>query len=121
MALESAAINLTTDVIKAVLLGPAYTYSAAHQFVSSLTAIVGGPGTLTSTTINAPGPGVFDAADLTFAGLTGPTVGALAIYKDTGSAATSPLIAFIDGIALVPNGGDVILQFDSGPNRIFAL
>lgn len=49
--------------------------------------------------------GVLDAADLSFTSVTG-TVHALIIYKDTGSAATSPPIVFIDGKMLVVVAAD---------------
>jgi hypothetical protein len=69
--------------------------------------------------------GVFDADDVTVTGVSGTNViGALVIYKDTGTAASSPLIAFLDsgtGLSITPNGGSVTVSWDSGANRIFAL
>ena len=44
------------------------------------------------------------------------------IYKDTGTEATSPLIAMIDtatGLPITPNGGDIIVTWDNGVNKIF--
>jgi hypothetical protein len=46
------------------------------------------------------------------------------IYKDTGTAATSPLIAYIDtatGLPVTPNGGDITVTWDNGSNKIFKL
>ena len=54
--------------------------------------------------------GVFDAADVAFTTVTGDPSEVLVIYKDTGSAATSPLIAYIDtatGLPVTPNGGNI--------------
>ncbi|WP_368206663.1 hypothetical protein [Aeromonas sp. s5] len=47
-----------------------------------------------------------------------------AIYKDTGSVATSPLIALFETAADLPvstNGGDIIIAWDNGSNKIFKL
>ena len=44
------------------------------------------------------------------------------IWKDTGSEATSPLIAYFDtvtGLPVTPNGGNINLTFDAA--GIFAL
>lgn len=69
--------------------------------------------------------GVFDAADSTFTSVAvsgSKTVQALVVYKDTGSAATSPLIAYIDGFtAVTPSGGNITVTWDNGASKIFAL
>lgn len=68
--------------------------------------------------------GVFDAADVTLTAVTGDPFESIVIYKDSGVAATSTLIVFIDtatGLPLTPNGGDVVVQWDSGASKIFAL
>jgi len=55
--------------------------------------------------------------------VTGNTVEALVIYVDTGSAATSPLVAYIDtsvtGLPVTPNGGDITVTWNA--SGIFAL
>lgn len=98
-----------------------YTYSSAHQFYSSVSsAAVGTPQTIGSKTYV---DGVFDGADVTFTAVTGNTVEALVIYIDTGSAATSPLVAYIDtsvtGLPVTPNGGDITITWNA--SGIFAL
>lgn len=69
--------------------------------------------------------GVFDAADLTIATVTGDQFESLVIFNDTpGTEATKDLIAFIDtatGLPCTPNGADITIQWDSGANKIFAL
>jgi hypothetical protein len=70
--------------------------------------------------------GVADAADSTFTALTGDPVEYLLIYKDSGTESTSYLAVLIDtatGLnpSLTPNGGDVIVQWDNGANKIFKL
>lgn len=122
--LLTAAINLSSDTIKVALLTSAYSPNlSTDEFHSAISSyIVGTPQTLASKAITL---GVFDAADITFAAVTaGSTVSRLAIYKDTGLSASSPLLALIDtitGFPLATNGGDIQVVWDSGANKIFSL
>lgn len=91
-----------------------YTYSSAHEFLSSLTGRVGTDQTLgTKTFVN----GTFDAADSVFTAVSGATVEALVIYIDTGVAGTSRLVAFLDtgitGLPVTPNGGNINITWDA--------
>lgn len=121
---QSPSIDIDTDTIKCALVDTGtYTYSASHQYLSSVSsAIVGTPVTLASITCTN---GVLDAGDVTFSSITGSSAEALVIYKDTGSAATSPLICYIDtvssGLPVIPNGGNITVTWDNGANKIFAL
>lgn len=132
-AAGTAAINLSSDTnIKVALVNitgstNAYTYSSAHQYFNSVStnsaAVVStNYATLTSRSVTN---GVFDAADITFTSVTSTNVvGALVIFKDTGTASNSPLIAFLDtgsGLSITPNGGDITVAFDNNANKIFAL
>ena len=68
--------------------------------------------------------GAADANDVTFTSVTGASIEAIVLYKDTGTDSTSPLIAFIDtatGLPITPNGGDIIVTWDNGANKIFKL
>jgi len=116
-------INMSSDTIKVALIDTGtYTYSAAHDFWDDASAgVIGTPQTLGTKTFTS---GVFDAADSTFTSVSGATVEALIIYKDTGTPATSNLIAYIDsgtGLPVTPNGGNINVVWDSGANKIFAL
>jgi hypothetical protein len=117
---QNPSIDLDTDTIKVALVDTGvYTYSAAHQYYSSVSGVVGTPATLSNKSITN---GVFDADDVTFSGVTGNTVEAAILYKDTGNPATSPLIAFFDtgtGLPITPNGGNINLTFNA--SGIFAL
>jgi len=97
-----------------------YTYSSAHEFYSSVSGVVGTPGTLGSKTYTS---GTFDAADVTFTAVSGATVEALIIYIDTGVAGTSRLVAYLDtgytGLPVTPNGGDITVQWNA--SGIFVL
>lgn len=79
-------------------------------------------GAFTAKTFTA---GIFDAADVTLVAVTGVSCESIVIYDNTpGTEATKDLIAFIDtatGLPVTPNGGDIIVQWDNGVNRIFKL
>lgn len=118
-------IDWDTDAIKAVLVDTgAYTVNlATHTFLSDIAAgaRIATSGNLASKTVTS---GVADAADVSFTAVTGASVEAIVLYKDTGSAATSRLIAYIDtatGLPFTPNGGDINIAWDNGANRIFKL
>ena len=118
-----AQINWMTDTVKVILVSTsAYTpQTAVHQYLADipLSARIAGPVTLTA---KATTGGAADAADCTFTSVSGATINAIVIYKDTGTEATSPLIAYIDtatGLPITPNGGDIIVTWDNGVNKIF--
>ena len=119
---QSPSVDLDADTIKVALVDTGtYTYSSSHQYYSSVSsAVVGTPQTLGSKTVTN---GTFDAADSTFAAVSGGTVEAIVIYKDTGNAATSPLIAYFDsgvtGLPVTPNGGDISITWNA--SGIFSL
>lgn len=116
------AVDLVDDTIKIALVDTGtYTYSTAHEFYSSVSAsVVGTPQSLASKTVTS---GSFDAADVTFSSVSGNSVEALVIYKDTGTAGTSSLIAYIDvaasGLPVTPNGGNITVTFNA--SGIFAI
>lgn len=118
-----AQINWMSDTIKALLVTTsAYTpQTSVHQYLSDIptSARVAGPVTLVS---KSTAGGAADAADATFTSVSGSTIQAIVIYADTGTEATSPLIAYIDtatGLPITPNGGDIIVTWDNGVNKIF--
>lgn len=119
------AINWTGDTFKAVLVDLAdYTPSlSTHAFLSDIPSIARVATTAAFTGKTAVA-GVADAADPTFVGATGDQSEAIVIYKDTGNAATSQLLVFIDtatGLPVTPNTGDINVIFDNGANKIFKL
>jgi hypothetical protein len=114
--LQATANSSLGGTVKVALVDTGtYTYSAAHEFYSSLTGIVGPaqasqPTLATKTFVN----GLFDAQDVTFTGVSGVSVEALVIYVDTGTAATSRLVAFVDSFtAVTPNGGDITITWNA--------
>jgi hypothetical protein len=113
-------LDWTADTIKVALVGSAYTASqSTDQFFSSITGVIGTPMALANKSTAA---GVADADDVTSENLTtGSTITQAVIYKDTGDASTSPLIAHFDMTSTPTNGGTVTLQWDNGASKIFAL
>jgi hypothetical protein len=124
-AFLDGSIAMLTDNIKAVLVDSAdYTLDLAnHDFLDDIPAgaRVATSGNLANKTTTA---GVFDADDITITGVSGDQFEYIILYKDTGTASTSPLIACIDtatGLPCTPNSGDITIQWDSGSNKIFKL
>lgn len=114
--LQSAANSSLTGTVKVALVDTGtYTYSAAHEFLSSLTGRVGTDQTIGAT--KSYTNGVFDGGDVTFPTVSGATVEALVIYIDTGTAGTSRLVAYLDtgvtGLPVTPNGGDIVVQWNA--------
>jgi hypothetical protein len=110
-----------TGVFCALVDTGTYTYSAAHQFYSSLSGVVGtDQEILTKTQTN----GTFDGTDLTYTAVSGATVEALVLYrKNAGANTTWPLIAYIDtgvtGLPVTPNGGNITITWNA--SGIFTL
>ena len=117
-----AAINYDSDTIKAVIVSDAYTFSTAHEFLTDLGTVVGTAQTLITKSTTG---GVFDAADIDFGAVApGPVCKAVVFYKDTGSAATSPLIEYADevtGFPMTANGGGIMVLISNGAYKIFSL
>lgn len=118
-------IDWDTDTIKVVLVdGADYTPNLTTH--DNLDDIPSGARVSTSSALSGKSvlAGVADASDVTFSTVTGDSVEYIAIYKDTGTESTSRLIALIDtgvNLPVTPNGGDIVLQWDNGTNRIFKL
>lgn len=110
---SSANSSLTTGTVKVALSTAAY--NSAHDFYDDVSAnTIGTPQTIGSATVTN---GLFDGADVTFTAVTGSQVVSLVIYIDTGSAATSRLVTFLDtnvtGLPVTPNGGDISITWNA--------
>lgn len=122
--------NGTLDVdgvtLKAVLVKSGYSFSTAHQFLSSITGANRVATSDAQTSASSSSTGVLDSPDFAFAAIdSGAGTGvAFVIYKDTGSEATSPLLKYIDtpeggtGLPYVPNGSPLTLRT---PNGVLAM
>lgn len=111
-------VDLNTDAIK-LMLYDGYTIDQADKYVADLstgTEIARSTALASPTVVN----GTFDAADKTLTAVpTGHTVTHIIVYKDTGSDATSVLVAVIDHdqgaapLSQATNGSDITVQFDA--------
>ena len=117
-------LSWNSHTFKVVLVSSSYTVNlTTHQYLSSIPS---GARIATSSalTTSLPGAGVADASDITFASVTGSQVTQFVIYRDTGSEATSQLVAYFDtatNLPITPNGGDISITWSNDTNRIFKL
>lgn len=118
-------IDWNNDAIKAVLVDvAAYTVSIdTHEFLTDIpsAARVATSSNMATKTATL---GVADCDDFAFTAVTGAPSEALVFYKDTGTASTSPLIAYLDsatGLPVTPNGGDINVLISSGASKLFKL
>lgn len=114
----SGAIDFNTDTIKAALIDEGtYTYAATHDFLDDVSGIIGTAQTIATPTVGTVAAGVFDGDNVTFTAVSGASVESILLYKDTGAAATSPLIGLIDqvsaGLPVTPNGGDITITWNA--------
>lgn len=120
--LQASANSALTGTVKVALIDTGvYTYSAAHDFWDDASAgVIGTPQTLANKTYTG---GVLDADNVVFSAVSGASVEAIIIYIDTGTPATSRLVAYIDtgvtGLPVTPNGGDINIAWNA--SGIFGL
>lgn len=122
-----AGINLATATVRVGLVDAGvYTYDSGHEFLSSITGVSGlvGNAVLNNKIFTTDGS-FANTTTVTIPLVTGNSAEALVIYVDTGSAATSRLIAYIDtgvtGLPVTPNGNDILIAFEAVTGRIFTL
>ena len=121
-------ISWGNDTIVATLTNGTYLVDLlTHEFVSDLGAAEWGypQVSLASKTTTL---GVADAADVDWPGgqfASLAEANGVAIYKDTGTKATSPLIAFygtLSSLPITPDGAtDITMVWSNGTDKIFAL
>lgn len=121
-AFGNGQINWLADTIKVVLVDTGtYTLNAAtHEFLSDIPS-----GARVATSAALAGKtnvlGVLDAGDASWPAVAGPSGEAVVIFKDTGTAGTSRLIFYLDtasGLPVTPNGGDINIKWNDGPDKI---
>lgn len=114
--IQGSANTSLTGTLKAALVDTGtVSYNAAHDFYNDISAgVVGTPVALASKTYTN---GVLDAADTTFTAVSGSSVEAIVLYIDTGTPATSRLVAWLDtgvtGLPLTPSGGNVQISWNA--------
>lgn len=125
-AFLDGSINMVSDDIRVALLRN-YTYSSSHDTLedvdnSGSTVIVSRSVALADKTVT---DGVFNASQATFAAVpAGTACGHVVLYKYDADDANARVIAHIDtatNLPVTPNGGDIRINWDTGPVKIFAL
>lgn len=114
----NANVDLDGGTVKAALVDTGtYTYAEVHEFLSSLSGVVGTAQTIGNTTVGVVAAAVFDGDNVTYTGVTGDSAEALVIYIDTGVAGTSRLVAYLDtdvtGLPVTPNSGDIAVTWNA--------
>lgn len=116
-------IDLLADTLKLMLCSNVYTENKDDQFIDTGGASDAVDARLAGTTDQTLGSkavgrdttgdfSYFDAADVTFVGVTGgQTAGKAVLYKDTGTPTTSRILAVFDIADITTNGGDITIQF----------
>ena len=121
--LLEAQLNWPSDPIYGVLLDNTfYTFSPNHASLADIPTVarIESSDYLTGrTALN----GAADADDLPFDPiLGGPIITSMILVKDGGADIDSKLIAYIDqavNLPYTPDGRQIVVQWDNGPNRIF--
>ena len=112
------------DTIKIALIDEGAAAGACDETVDDFwddqsSGLIGTAYTLINKTRGTVAAGVFDNTidpAPAFTAVSGATVEALCLFKDTGTPSTSNLICYWDtgtGLPLTPNGGDVNVTFNA--------
>jgi len=114
-------IDFANDALTLALMSSSYSYNQAHAFASQIgTPIATQP--LAGMDVS---DGVFDADDVDFGNVdAGHVMNSLVLYQDTGDAATSPLILYLNNIGGFPmttTGGQVLMPWSNEAEKIFML
>jgi hypothetical protein len=106
----------TTGLYAVLVDTGTYTYSASHEFYSSVvSAAIGTEQEIGSKTYTA---GLLDGADVTEPSVTGATAEAIVLFiKNAGANTTWRLFAYIDtgvtGLPVTPNGGNIAISWNA--------
>jgi hypothetical protein len=113
-----AAVDLAADTIKVLFIDEADdTIDLVNdQDIADRASLARVPALASAPSLagkSVSGAGVFDASDTVFSNLSGDQVESFDYLKDTGTEASSILLANYDtatGLPLTPNGADVTIQ-----------
>jgi len=107
---QATKVDLVADTIKVLFYSGAIT--TTWEFVSDLTgaSIIARSGALAGKTVTN---GVYDSNDVTITAVSGSAFTHVIEYKDTGSDASSCLVAVYDVSSFTPSGSDVNVIFNA--------
>lgn len=119
-------LDLTDDTIKICLVKSSYSVNLnSHQFLSDI-----GTANIAATSIAINGKsttnGIFDAENITIEDYGTSGFNYIVLFKDTGVASTSRLIAYIDtadGLPVSPSTNviSITVNWSNAINKIFSL
>jgi hypothetical protein len=126
---SSGGDTFTVHLVYSSGAGTNYTFSTAHEFLSDIAATCHTSYTtgVVLTTCNTPdSDGAMDANDATFVSIdaNGTAIGSVIIAQNTGTAATSPLIAYFDtgsGLPVTPDGNNITVQWSAATPYIMGI
>ena len=121
--------TFTVHLVYSSGAGTNYTFSTAHEFFSDIAATCHTSyttGIVLTNTSCPDGDGAMDAADATFVSIDsdGTAIGSVIIVKNTGTAATSPLLAYFDtgsGLPVTPDGNNITVQWSAATPYIMGI
>jgi S1-C subfamily serine protease len=125
-SLLNGQFNISSDSLKVLLVTQSYVPNQnTDQFVSNISGsyIKQRTSSLTNVTNTL---GVIDADNILVSNYDGSAFKALVIYKDSGTDATSRLLAYIDTATGIPFLGinattDITINWSNGSNKIISL
>lgn len=117
-------IDWDTNDVRVMLCKTAYTFNAAHKFVSEVSTLADN-GRSAALGTKAVTDGVADAADTTITATAAAACNALIVYQYNASDTAARLICYIDsasGLPMTPAASATVnVAWDAGANKIFKL
>ena len=110
--------NIDVSLLDATDSGNIDATFVDYDEVDTATVVADGSngGNLASVTIGVVATGVLDAADITFTSVSGDAADFLTLWKNSASAATSPLCVTWDsattGLPITPSGGNITITWN---------
>jgi hypothetical protein len=118
-------IDWDTNDMRAMLVKTAYSFSAAHKFVSELTPASNDNGRTTALGTKTVANGVAGAANTSLTATAAAACNAIVVYQYNAADAAARLICYIDsgtGLPFTPAAGQTVnINWDTGANKIFKL
>lgn len=127
-------IDWEADDLYCLLVNNTYTFSAAHTNLSFISGSAGGPRdygvsgvvgvALSTKAVETNGAVNADAVRFVTCAVGRPAVIGIIIYRKKSTDETSEIIYYADvatGLPITPNGGDIIVTWSTGTNKIFRL
>lgn len=125
LKLLDGTIDYLNDNIALLIVNNTYAFDVSHEYVSNITGEISGTGyarkSLVSKTVSANGNAViFDCGDISYTAMdVSDTMDSAIIYAESGTDATSTLIANIEFQDLSVSNSDVnIVTSDQGLFRV---